>query len=116
MIRNRPSTMAAMTSTTSALPTDDNNVETPHWTTTINEDVHDKKSSINRTDHNHPTDNNRNSSTNNSNNSDDNTKRYPVREIQIYIRGLQDPIVINPMVSFYAILILWSVVIWTIGT
>lgn len=44
------------------------------------------------------------------------TIRYPLREVQFFIPGLQDPIVINPMVSLYAIVLLWSVVIWTIGT
>jgi hypothetical protein len=58
------------------------------------------------------------SHTNQRNTSNDNneTTRYPVREIQFYIHGLQDPIVINPMVSLYAIVLLWSMVIWTTGT
>jgi hypothetical protein len=124
MIRNRPSTTAMTASTSSViLPTDedDNNVETPYWTTTGEDNVrYSKKSAVNLNDPNHITYNNRSISLNNTTkdnkNDNDNTKRYPVREVQFYIHGLQDPIVMNPMVSFYAILILWSVVIWTIGT
>ena len=140
MIRNRPSTtvtpasMSAVRRTTDDDNDNDNNdVERSVRATSVEDmnyiNIH-KRGAVHRRNPNH---NNMNTSSPNSiqnsrhneNDDDDddavdnenhNTTRYPVREIQFYIRGLQDPIVINPMVSLYAIVVLWSVVIWTIGT
>jgi hypothetical protein len=127
MIRNRPTTMTstmALTSTAALHSTDD--IETPQplppWTLNTTERTYNTKSSIHhnndiRSNHSH---NNSIETTNPSNTANENNQndslRYPLREIQFYIHGLQDPIVINPMVSLYAIVLLWSVVIWTIGT
>jgi hypothetical protein len=43
-------------------------------------------------------------------------QKYPVKELKIYIYGLQDPIVFNPFVTFIGVTLLWGVVIWTLGT
>ena len=42
--------------------------------------------------------------------------KYPVRECKFYIRGLQDPVTFNPLVTLISVSLLWGVVIWTIGT
>ena len=126
MIRNRPSTTTAAMPLISTSSTSD--VETPQvvpqWKSNINTDLNFNKGITHRNNgssySSHPmntTNPSPNNDKDNGNNiNDSNATRYPVREIQFYIRGLQDPIVINPMVSLYAIVLLWSVVIWTIGT
>jgi hypothetical protein len=41
--------------------------------------------------------------------------KYPIREFQFYIPGLEDPIVFNPMVTLIGVGLLWGVVVYTMG-
>jgi hypothetical protein len=41
--------------------------------------------------------------------------KYPIREFQFYIPGLDDPIVFNPMVTLIGVGLLWGVVVYTMG-
>ena len=143
MMRNHPTTRAIttmpLTSNSVMNTTTDDEMETPplvsHGGVT---DRNYNKNLIHRSHRNHSNNNNsgnhhhhhpvtadamnprttshpKNDTTTNSHHQNQ-TIRYPVREVHFFIPGLQDPIVINPMVSLYAIVLLWSVVIWTIGT